>query len=152
MQIPCIFHRKVHPEVSVATENFDKVQKNGTKNIMNEDINADANKMPPCKYITIYPQRVLSRKGTGPCKIQINLPQNTLDASDSCGNREQWIKTDTNCVYKNSYIFILLVLIDFSCFYSLHDTYITFTTDLRTHACLKNYSTARYRFLKTIGR
>ena len=90
MQILRMFHRKVHPEISVE---IDKLQ---VKNIMNEGINSDTDQMYP--DITICPQRVLS-KGTGPCKSRSNLPQGT-DASDSQGNREHWIKTDTNCMYQ----------------------------------------------------
>nr|XP_017217166.1 PREDICTED: uncharacterized protein LOC108194734 [Daucus carota subsp. sativus] len=85
-----MFHRKVHPEISVE---LDKLQVNGMKNIMNEGINSDRDQMNP--DITICPQRVLYRNGTGPCKSRSNLPQGT-DASDSQGNREHWIKTDTN--------------------------------------------------------
>lgn len=107
MQILRMFHRKVHPEISVATEQIDKLQKNGMEKIMREGINSDANQMHPGEDITTYPQRVLSREGTGPCKSQSNLPQGTLDASDSYGNREHWIKTDTNCMFK-----ILTPLID----------------------------------------
>lgn len=100
MQILRMFHRKVHPEISVATEKTDKLQKNGTENNMGEGINSDANQMHPGKDITTYHQRVLSRVDTGLSKSQSNLPQGTLHASDSYGNREHWIKTDTNCMYK----------------------------------------------------
>lgn len=95
-----MFHRKVHSEISDATEKIDKLQKDGMENIMSEGTNSDANQMNPGDDITTYPQKVLSRKSTGPCKKQSNFPLGTLDASDSYGNREHWIKTDTNCMYK----------------------------------------------------
>lgn len=98
-----MFHRKVHPENSVSTEKSDKLQKDDPKNIMNEEGDSD---------IVIYPRRALSKKGTGSCKNHIYPPQGTLNASDSDGNKEHWIKTDADCKYN-----ILLVQSSFlKCF------------------------------------
>ncbi|KAL8121391.1 protein LAZY 1-like [Apium graveolens] len=91
-----MFHRKVHPEITAETEKIDKLQENGKVKNMSEGINSDANQLHPDKDITTYHHRLLSREGTGPCKSQSNLPLGTLDANDSYGNREHWIKTDTN--------------------------------------------------------
>ncbi|KAK1381627.1 putative sphingosine phosphate lyase [Heracleum sosnowskyi] len=88
-----MFHRKVHPETSLSTEKSDKLQRDYPKNMMNEEGDSDANRMLSNEDIVIYPQRALSKKGTGSCKSQFYPP---LNASDSDGNREHWIKTDAD--------------------------------------------------------
>lgn len=95
-----MFHRKVHPENSVSTGKSNKLQKDYPKNIMNEEGDGDANRVLPAgEDIVIYPQSVVSKKGTGPCKSHFYPPQATLIASDSDGNKEHWIKTDADCMY-----------------------------------------------------
>lgn len=86
MQILQMFHRKVHPESSIAAQKPDKSSKNerahdrGGLSLARDDI-------------TIIPHHLLSKDSI---KGQSNMQQSTLDG-DLNENRECWIKTDADC-------------------------------------------------------
>ncbi|KAK3035859.1 hypothetical protein RJ639_032996, partial [Escallonia herrerae] len=91
-----MFHRKVHPESSTATEKSDKPPKEIKSNITSDDGYNNGDLMPSGEDITIYPQSALSKKSTRIFKSQSNPHQVTLSGSDSNGTRECWIKTDAD--------------------------------------------------------
>ncbi|KAM7468784.1 hypothetical protein LguiB_016346 [Lonicera macranthoides] len=87
------FHKKVHPESTAAKEKSDKPK--NEKSINYEAGYNSGDRMLPAEDIIIFPQRALSKKRTQHNKSQSNPPQVTLGRSDSNGNREYWIKSDT---------------------------------------------------------
>ncbi|GMY26576.1 protein LAZY 1-like isoform X1 [Fagus crenata] len=93
-----MFHRKVHPENSTATQKSNKPQKteNKKKIIYNGDYN-NGDQVLPDEEIMSYPKRAPSKESIRRYKSQSNPPQFTLCSSDSNGNREHWIKTDADC-------------------------------------------------------
>lgn len=92
-----MFHRKVHPESSTATEKPNRPHKNEIKNGIFYDGGCNnGDRMLPDEDIMIFPQRTLSKESIRRYKSQSNPPQFTLCGNDSNGNREYWIKTDAD--------------------------------------------------------
>ena len=96
-----MFHRKVHPENSIATQKSNKTQKTENKKKLthNGDYH-NGDQVPPDEEIVSYPKMALSKESIRRYKSQSNPPQFTLSSSDSNGNREHWIKTDADCKYR----------------------------------------------------
>ncbi|CAK9144338.1 unnamed protein product [Ilex paraguariensis] len=93
-----MFHRKVYPESSTATQKSDKPPKNEIKNnLMYEGRYSSGDHLTPVEDIPILPQGRISKEVIQRFKSQPNPPQVTLGGSNSSGNREYWIKTDTDC-------------------------------------------------------
>ncbi|XP_050276162.1 protein LAZY 1-like isoform X2 [Quercus robur] len=92
-----MFHRKVHPENSIATQKSNKTQKTENKKKLthNGDYH-NGDPVPPDEEIVSYPKMALSKESIRRYKSQSNPPQFTLSSSDSNGNREHWIKTDAD--------------------------------------------------------
>ncbi|XP_059446899.1 protein LAZY 1-like [Corylus avellana] len=92
-----MFHRKVHPENSTATQKSNKPYKteNKKKIINNGDYNY-GDQVFPDEEIISYPKRALLKESIRRYKSQSNPPQFTLGSGDSNGNREHWIKTDAD--------------------------------------------------------
>lgn len=96
-----MFHRKVHPESSIATKkNVKPLKKENRKNMGYEGVDSGG-QMAPDEDIMIFPQKTLSKEKIRLYKSQSNPPQFTLAGCDSNGNREYWIKTDADCKYTN---------------------------------------------------
>lgn len=94
MQILHKFHKKVHPESTAAAA---KEKSDKPKNEKNYEAGYNSgDRMLPAEDIVIFPQRALSKKRTQHNKSQSNPSQVTLDSN---GNREYWIKSDTECMY-----------------------------------------------------
>ncbi|KAK9277581.1 hypothetical protein L1049_007126 [Liquidambar formosana] len=99
-----MFHRKVHPESSTATQKH-KNQKNEIKNNISYDGEYNnEERMLPDEDIMIFPHKGISKGNIRRYKSQSNPPQFTLSSSDSNGNREYWIKTDADCKYNSCII------------------------------------------------
>ncbi|XP_044494406.1 protein LAZY 1-like isoform X2 [Mangifera indica] len=91
-----MFHRKVHPESSIATKkNVKPLKKENRKNMGYEGVDSGG-QMAPDEDIMIFPQKTLSKEKIRLYKSQSNPPQFTLAGCDSNGNREYWIKTDAD--------------------------------------------------------
>ncbi|KAM7484043.1 hypothetical protein LguiA_000052 [Lonicera macranthoides] len=91
-----MFHRKVHPESTVAREKVDNATKNKIRSNNDEGGYNNGDWMHPGEDITIFPQRSLSKKRTRHVKSHSNSPQLTHGRSNSSGNSEYWIKTDAD--------------------------------------------------------
>ncbi|KAI4336556.1 hypothetical protein L6164_015069 [Bauhinia variegata] len=92
-----MFHRKVHPENSAATQNSVKHQKNeNKKKIVNDGGHIKGDLTHPEEDIISHPKKALSKESLRHYKSQSNPLQITLDSGDSFGNREHWIKTDAD--------------------------------------------------------
>ena len=105
-----MFHRKVHPENSTATQKSNKSYKTeNKKKIINNGDNNYGDQVFPDEEIISYPKRALLKESIRRYKSQSNPPQFTLGSGDSNGNREHWIKTDADCKYK--YILLLQTLL-----------------------------------------
>ncbi|KAA8533337.1 hypothetical protein F0562_033130 [Nyssa sinensis] len=91
-----MFHRKVHPESSTATQKTDKAHRKIKNNITYEEGYNDGDRILPDEDIMIFPRRALSKESIRRFKSQSNPPQVALSGSDSNGNREYWIKTDAD--------------------------------------------------------
>ena len=96
MQILQMFHRKVHPESSMAARISGKPHRNDIKNKINY---SNDDRVLPNEDIRVFPQRTLSKESIQRFKSHSNSPQVTLSGIDSNGNREHWIKTDADCKY-----------------------------------------------------
>lgn len=91
-----MFHRKVHPETSVAGEKSGKYQK---KKRMSSDgiCNHGDGVLPDDQDIMLYPEQAFSsNQSMRRYKSQSNPPQFALSSLDSNGNKEHWIKTDAD--------------------------------------------------------
>ncbi|XP_038989301.1 protein LAZY 1 isoform X2 [Phoenix dactylifera] len=83
-----IFHRKVHPENSVAAK---KTARSGKKNGGGNDFHG-------CGGAAIAASKSICRKeGTPNFKSCSNAPPLAISGSGSNANREHWIKTDADC-------------------------------------------------------
>ncbi|KAL4333272.1 hypothetical protein GQ457_07G017430 [Hibiscus cannabinus] len=91
-----MFHRKVHPESSIAAYKHNRPQKNENKKGIGYDGSHENGRHSLAdEDIIIVPQRALS-KDMRRYSNQSNPSQFTLSCNDSNGNRECWIKTDAD--------------------------------------------------------
>ncbi|XP_010917537.1 protein LAZY 1 [Elaeis guineensis] len=89
-----IFHRKVHPENSVAAK---KTARSGKKNGSDCMPHGGGNDFNGSGGAVITASKSICRKeGTPNFKFCLNAPSLAIGGSDSNGNREHWIKTDAD--------------------------------------------------------
>ncbi|GFY99947.1 hypothetical protein Acr_13g0013470 [Actinidia rufa] len=88
-----MFHRKVHPESSMAARKSGKPHRNDIKNKIHY---SNGDRVLPNEDIRVFPQSTLSKESIQCFKSHSNSPQVTLSGIDSNGNREHWIKTDAD--------------------------------------------------------
>lgn len=98
MQFLKMFHRKVHPENSIANKEFTESHKQKIKKTLQDDgYNADLmyHDEGNRKFLPVSK----SLQGTQCYQNNFKLPQHGLMDSNLSGNREYWIKTDADCKY-----------------------------------------------------
>ncbi|KAI4348334.1 hypothetical protein L6164_009069 [Bauhinia variegata] len=93
-----MFHRKVHPENCVNAKDLIKSQKGKIKSGPHDCYPGNDTGDPTYPNKRLPPESI-SRKGSQHSKTKRNPTQHGFNCNSSCGNREQWIKTDTECKY-----------------------------------------------------
>ncbi|XVE67668.1 hypothetical protein DITRI_Ditri09bG0006500 [Diplodiscus trichospermus] len=94
-----LFHRKVHPESSIAERESKSLHRNKMKKApCNDDDYTDGDRIRQDKDKRWFPQG--SRSKAGKYETTSKLPQYGLTACAAAGaNGEHWIKTDADCKY-----------------------------------------------------
>lgn len=106
MQVLRMFHRKIHPESSIAARELLKSEKCNLKNIRNESGYTNGNLIHLGGDNRKFPQESKTKDGKQYHKNQMKLPQHRLCSSNLSGKGEHWIKTDADCTYYFLYFFI----------------------------------------------
>lgn len=106
VQILQIFHRKIHPESSVAARKLKKDKKHGNRDkgptfLGNNAIDGGgAGGAGGDGENRMFASKVACRKECMPSFRCCSMPAPVdLDGDDSTGNCEHWIKTDADCEY-----------------------------------------------------
>lgn len=94
-QILQIFHRKVHPENSVAAKKTERSGKKNGSGCMPRGAGHDFHGSGGAA--TTASKRICRKEGAPNFKFCSNDPSLAIGGSDSNGNREHWIKTDVDC-------------------------------------------------------
>ncbi|KAK1566664.1 hypothetical protein Q3G72_002585 [Acer saccharum] len=93
-----MFHRKIHPEKTVAEKEFAKSHKSKT-NTPYDDGYVGRGLMLLDKDNRGFPQGSKSKEWAQYCKNNKKLLQDGISCNTSSGNKEHWIKTDADCKY-----------------------------------------------------
>lgn len=93
-----MFHRKIHPENSIAEREFNKSRRcktigNSSDGYRNGDLTHTTNNNRR------FPWGSKSKEGILCYENNSELPKNGLNVSNSIRNGEHWIKTDADCKY-----------------------------------------------------
>ncbi|KAJ0051503.1 hypothetical protein Pint_03027 [Pistacia integerrima] len=92
-----MFHRKIHPENSIAEKGFIKSHTKKINRNPRDGSSVNGGLMHSDKNDKSFPQGSKSKEGTQYYMTNIKWPQYGLKGSASSGNREHWIKTDADC-------------------------------------------------------
>lgn len=105
VQILQIFHRKIHPENSVAARKLKKDKKQGNRDkgptfLGNNGIDGGGAGGGGDGENRMLASKIACRKECMPSFRCCSMPASVdLDGDDSTGNCEHWIKTDADCEY-----------------------------------------------------
>ncbi|XP_031286816.1 protein LAZY 1-like, partial [Pistacia vera] len=91
-----MFHRKIHPENSIAEKGFIKSHTKKINRNPRDGSSVNGGLMHSDKNDKSFPQGSKSKEGTQYYMTNIKWPQYGLKGSASSGNREHWIKTDAD--------------------------------------------------------
>lgn len=110
MQVLRMFHRKIHPENSIAAKELFMSEKSKIKSTCNSGGHANENLMHQGGDDTEIYKELMLKEEKQCHKDQMNLP-NKLSSSNFSGKGEHWIKTDADCTYCFIYFFHCEILV-----------------------------------------
>ena len=100
LQVIKLFHRKIHPESSIAEREFKNLHRNKINAPYNDGDYTDGEQMHQDKDKKLFPQGSRPKAGTQNYKFISKLHRyGVTDYTAASANGEHWIKTDANCKY-----------------------------------------------------